>query len=71
MTDKALIKSTKEREGFSDTCLKGGAKTHYYKDGISLCKRVKDTIHLRIFEKRTGSIYFYDCATCVKKQLEL
>ena len=65
---EALLKSTKEREGWSESILRGTGKVHYYKDGISLCKKVKDNKHLKIFEQRTGSIYFYDCAICVKKQ---
>lgn len=47
------------------------AKTHYYKDGKSLCGRVEIKKHMRNFSKQKGSIYFEQCPTCVKKQLAI
>jgi hypothetical protein len=47
-------------------------KTHYYKNGISLCGYRKLNVSNRVFDsERLGNIYFKDCAICCKKQKEL
>jgi len=48
------------------------AKTHYYKNGKSLCGKAGVKKHMKIFDKeRIGSKYYCDCMVCVKKQLEI
>jgi hypothetical protein len=47
-------------------------KTHYYKDGVSLCGKAKEKEFMKQFDKtRIGSKYFFDCMICEKKRKEL
>lgn len=55
------------REGWADDITKGRAKTHYYKDGKSLCGKATDNFRLRYFEMRIGSKYAHDCGACINK----
>ncbi len=58
-------------EGWATDIAQRGGKEHYYKDGKSLCRRAVEKKYFRVFDKSKGSIYFEQCAICVKKQQEL
>lgn len=58
------------REGWADD-ITTRAKTHYYKDGESLCGKTKDNFRLKHFKKGVGDVYANDCSLCVKKEKKL
>ena len=58
------------REGWGNDITSRG-KTHYYKDGESLCGIVKDSFRVRTFSKGIGDVYANDCAICVKREKKL
>ena len=62
-----------EQEGWAgDMTAPGKARTHYYKDGISLCGKALVKKHMKFFYKeRVGSKWCCDCVFCIKKQLEM
>lgn len=54
------------QEGWSLSVIKGG-KTHYFRNGVSLCGKSKVNRGNKRFDKdRMGNVFFHDCATCVK-----
>lgn len=61
-----------KQEGWSNDITKHNAKTHYYKNGVSLCNKATVKKHMKIFDaERVGSKYFKDCCICVKKEKEI
>ena len=61
-----------EKEGWGTDVTAKGAKTHYYKDGKSLCGKAVVKHFMNNFNKeRTGSKYSCDCGICIKKQNEI
>lgn len=64
--------SQTDREGWSNNITKRRDRTHYYKNGISLCGLAVAQNFMRSFDKeRIGDKYFMDCEICIKKQKEL
>jgi len=59
-------------EGWSDSIIRTNNLTiHYYKNGISLCKRSKVDNGNRHFDKSKKDIsdaYSHHCKLCIKKQ---
>jgi hypothetical protein len=63
--------NVKTVSGWSLSTISRG-KTHYYKDGVSLCGKRKVDLSNRNFDsKRMGNIYFHDCGICIKKEMEI
>jgi len=60
-------------EGWSDSIMRTRTVIiHYYKDGISLCKRSKTDLgnkHFDRSEKDASDAYSYHCKICIKKQI--
>jgi hypothetical protein len=57
-----------ERVGWSGNITKKNRRTHYYKNGVSLCGKERVEKHMRVFDAtRSGSKYFKDCVLCIKK----
>ena len=43
-------------------------KTHYYKNGVSLCGKAIEKPYMKHFDiERNGSKYFHDCTLCIKE----
>ena len=56
-----------KQEGWAGDITAKGAKTHYYKDGISLCGKALVKEHMKIFDReRFGSKWVCDCGFCIK-----
>jgi hypothetical protein len=59
------------KEGWDLDVGKKGGKTHYYKNGVSLCGKAETKNYMTNFDKeRSGNVYFNDCSTCIKKEHE-
>jgi len=57
-------------EGWSvDITTRG--RTHYYKNGVSLCNKVKLKFFMGIDSDEKGSKWVGHCSICCKKQLKL
>lgn len=57
-----------KNEGWADDISKYKAKTHYYKDGVSLCGKAIEKPYMRNFNKeKFASKYSCDCVLCIKK----
>ena len=62
----------KKQEGWSSDVTAVRAKTHYYKNGISLCGKAKTKHFMKNFDKeRVGNKFFCDCGICIKKEREM
>ena len=60
------------KEGWSNDITAKHTKTHYYKNGTSLCGKAEVKKYMRSFDKeRLGNKYFKDCSICIKKQKEI
>lgn len=62
---------TEIKEGWSNSVTTRTKTTHYFKDGISLCKRAEITNGHRNFdlsEKDASDAFSFHCKSCIKKQ---